>query len=195
MVGRFCRGERLILSTVLHVRVSASIVQSGGVVCDGCVFAGGWFGERTPERNGADAPDGQFIAIAAGAVHSCGIRTDNTVACWGPNWWGEATPPDGQFTAIATGVGHACGIHTNRLVTCWGHNSSGQTNPPKATFRTEPWKADGDHWYSLIVDGAPLLCGTTEIMAVAGYEPPHSVPRTFAPSPRVVSVRCCRVGK
>ena len=31
----------------------------------------------------ADAPDGQYTAITAGGVHSCALRTDNTITCWG----------------------------------------------------------------------------------------------------------------
>ena len=28
-------------------------------------------------------PDSQFSAVTAGGLHSCGLRTDNTIACWG----------------------------------------------------------------------------------------------------------------
>src|SRR5438874_8292710 len=31
-------------------------------------------------------------SISAGASHTCGIRTDGTVACWGGNGYGQATP-------------------------------------------------------------------------------------------------------
>ena len=30
-----------------------------------------------------DAPEGRFTAVAAGGGHSCGLRADGTVECWG----------------------------------------------------------------------------------------------------------------
>ncbi len=29
-----------------------------------------------------DAPEGTFTAIATGGIHSCAIRTDETITCW-----------------------------------------------------------------------------------------------------------------
>ena len=37
-------------------------------------------------------PDGTFTAVSAGLHHSCGVRTDGTIACWGSNRLGQATP-------------------------------------------------------------------------------------------------------
>ena len=33
----------------------------------------------------ATAPDGQYTAVTAGWQHSCGLRTDGTITCWGGN--------------------------------------------------------------------------------------------------------------
>ena len=77
---------------------------------------------------------GPATAIAAGHFHSCGIRTNGTVQCWGHNSYGEARPPSGQFTAIAAGRLHSCGIRTNGTVQCWGRNSLGQADPPSGQF-------------------------------------------------------------
>ena len=30
-----------------------------------------------------DAPAGSFKAVTAGDIHSCGLRTDATITCWG----------------------------------------------------------------------------------------------------------------
>ena len=42
-----------------------------------------------------DAPEGSYIAVAAGFAHSCAIRaSDSAIACWGgQNEYGQATPP------------------------------------------------------------------------------------------------------
>jgi len=30
-----------------------------------------------------DSPDEEFSAVSAGLTHSCGLRSDGTVTCWG----------------------------------------------------------------------------------------------------------------
>ena len=76
-----------------------------------------------------------FTAISAGDEHSCGIRADNTIACWGDNIFGQADAPAGQFTAISTGRWHSCGIRADNTAECWGNNSIfGQTNAPAGQF-------------------------------------------------------------
>ncbi|MYI57770.1 MAG: hypothetical protein F4098_03760, partial [Acidimicrobiaceae bacterium] len=41
----------------------------------------------------ADAPVGAFKAVSAGGTHSCGLRTDNTITCWGGNRYGQSNAP------------------------------------------------------------------------------------------------------
>ena len=41
----------------------------------------------------ATPPGGAFSQVAAGAVHTCGLKRDGTVACWGHSTFGETTPP------------------------------------------------------------------------------------------------------
>ena len=67
--------------------------------------------------------DVRFSAITAGGYHSCGLRPDSTVECWGGNWieasLGAEIPPNGQFTAVSAGWDHTCGLRTNGTVDCW----------------------------------------------------------------------------
>jgi alpha-tubulin suppressor-like RCC1 family protein len=83
-------------------------------------------------------------AVAAGegvdqSKHSCAVKQNGTVLCWGLNSFGELG--DGMFTAsnipkevtdltnataIATGTHHACAVKQNGTVVCWGDNSHGQ---------------------------------------------------------------------
>lgn len=37
-----------------------------------------------------------FTQISAGTRHVCGLRTDGTIACWGDNFYGQASPPNGD---------------------------------------------------------------------------------------------------
>ena len=77
---------------------------------------------------------GGWTAVSAGANHTCGIRTDGTVACWGDNRWGQANPPGGVFTAVSTGFSFSCGIRPNGTVACWGSDYVNATAPPPDTF-------------------------------------------------------------
>lgn len=92
-------------------------------------------------------------AIAAGGFHTCALREDTTVACWGKNGSGqlgdgsglgtsyqpvtvvedddgdpvtEPVPIDG-ITVITAGEYHSCAIRgSTGEVLCWGHNAFGQ---------------------------------------------------------------------
>ena len=75
-----------------------------------------------------------FAAISTGGGHSCGIRTNGTVTCWGHNDQGEADAPDGYFSAISAGSIHSCGIQTSGTLSCWGNASFERLNAPDGTF-------------------------------------------------------------
>jgi RHS repeat-associated protein len=81
-------------------------------------------------------------STVAGANHSCAVRTDGEVSCWGYNFWGalgnghgpdllEPSPPVGlpgglKATAVAAGGNHTCALLVTGEVSCWGYNQAGQ---------------------------------------------------------------------
>ena len=75
-----------------------------------------------------------FSAVSAGVAHSCGVRTDGSVVCWGANAFGQARAPGGSFSAVSTGQEHSCGVRTDGSVVCWGNNALGQTSAPGGPF-------------------------------------------------------------
>ena len=88
----------------------------------------GWLAGSPPERVQANA--GTFSMISAGVFHTCGVRTDGTLACWGYNNYGQATPPAGTFTEVSAGWWHTCGVRTDGTLACWGSNGWGERHPP-----------------------------------------------------------------
>ncbi len=82
----------------------------------------------------SDDPSVVGATVSAGAFHSCGVRTDGTVACWGYNADGRASPPAATFTQVSAGYGHTCGVRTDGSLACWGNNWIGQATPPAGTF-------------------------------------------------------------
>lgn len=83
----------------------------------------------------ADPPPGAFKAVTAGWSHTCAIRLDDTVACWGEaSWTGKTDPPPGRFAQIDAGQEHTCGLRFDGTVACWGFDREGQTEAPPGTF-------------------------------------------------------------
>ena len=79
-------------------------------------------------------PDGRFAAVAAGGSHSCGLRADRSVTCWGGNWAGQPAPPRGEFAAVSAGSAHSCGLRADGAVACWGEDQAGQLAAPGGEF-------------------------------------------------------------
>ncbi|MCE2525356.1 MAG: hypothetical protein J4F99_05225 [Acidimicrobiia bacterium] len=100
-----------------------------------------------PSRTGA--ADGAFRSVAAGGRHSCGLRTNDTITCWGDNSDGQADPPAGTFRAITAGWDYSCGLRTDNTITCWGDSPVAGT-PHGGTFRAVT--AGGRHSCGLRTD-------------------------------------------
>ena len=79
-------------------------------------------------------PAGEFASVSAGGWHTCGVKGDGTVACWGWNVKGQATPPTGEFASVSAGGEHTCGLKRDGSVACWGDDRYGQTTPPAGEF-------------------------------------------------------------
>ena len=80
-------------------------------------------------------PTTTYKAVTAGRGHSCGLRSDDTITCWGNNEGGQADAPAGSFKAVTAGVGHSCGLRSDDTITCWGYNEDGQADAPAGSFK------------------------------------------------------------
>jgi hypothetical protein len=79
--------------------------------------------------------------ISAGGSHTCGLKTDGSVTCWGQNDYGQSTPPAhaaGDFAQVSAGYWHTCGLKTDGTLACWGLNSDGQSTPPASGLISLP---------------------------------------------------------
>ena len=92
-------------------------------------------------------PDGledeSMLDLATGGRHSCAIKTDRTIHCWGHNAHGACgsgaannllsqaprpvvAPPNTDWYRIYTGKNHTCAADADHQVYCWGSNGYGQ---------------------------------------------------------------------
>ena len=62
------------------------------------------------------------------------MRSNGSVACWGADYSGQATPPGGSFNSVSAGGFHTCGVRNNGSVACWGSDEYGQATPPAGSF-------------------------------------------------------------
>ena len=95
--------------------------------------AGCWSGAVAAQTSSGAIPDGRgrVVALAAGGYHTCAVRTNGSVTCWGSNWAGESTAPTrGYFTAVAAGLYHSCALRSDGEAVCWGDNNYGQISVP-----------------------------------------------------------------
>jgi hypothetical protein len=117
-----------------------------------------------PGEAEARLPGARISAHATGS-HTCAVKADGGVRCWGVNASGqlgdgttiERSQPVqvaglGGVVAVAAGGFHTCALHVNGSVSCWGLNSSGQLGDGTTTQRNAPVQ----------------VTGLTEVVAIAG---------------------------
>ena len=133
--------------------ISAGDQHSCAVAQGGKAYCWGW-GDRGALGNGTVGMQFTPVAVSglesgvrsirAGYAHSCALRTDGTVACWGSNIDGALglplatnqfpTPVNvsglGTAAALAAGQQRNCVVNSDRTVSCWGSKSLTGTPDP-----------------------------------------------------------------
>ncbi len=91
-----------------------------------------------PKPTASVASNSGYSSVTAGENFSCGLRTDQTVFCWGSNQKGQLLAPSGTFTKIDAAVfaENVCGIRSTGEIACWGDSSNGIINPPTGHSRS-----------------------------------------------------------
>jgi alpha-tubulin suppressor-like RCC1 family protein len=77
---------------------------------------------------------GPFLQLTAGAEDTCGLRPDNSVACWGASFLGAGEDQIGPYVQISSHYAHTCGLTPDGRVDCWGWNVWGQAEDQPGPF-------------------------------------------------------------
>ena len=116
---------------------STGVAGAGGGGGTTGVAGHGWDNRRRGRRSGRPASQPANSSIAAGFRHTCAIKSDGTLACWGYNssaqlgsgnrnsyWTPNTVAGLAGVTAIATGANETCAIHSGGNLSCWGNTSN-----------------------------------------------------------------------
>jgi hypothetical protein len=66
--------------------------MDGTIACWGAGAAGAC-GDEWDCGQSVPPPDNDFVEVGAGVSHSCGLKANGKVKCWGSNTFGRSTPP------------------------------------------------------------------------------------------------------
>ncbi len=96
---------------------------------------------------------GSVVGVALGSYHSCAVKTDHTLWCWGYNYYGavgdgssqnsrsapvQATSLGANVAQVSAGSYHTCAVKTDHTLWCWGYNNYGQLGDGTTTTRLTP---------------------------------------------------------
>ncbi len=125
-------------------------------------------------------PLDDWSVLNVGGSHGCGIRTDDSLWCWGSRRWGRlgngddmedcsavnladchlttpvAVSGDHQWSSVAVGGSHTCALDDGDALWCWGRGGSGaladtDANQPTAVLAGTTWES--------IASGGAHSCG------------------------------------
>jgi alpha-tubulin suppressor-like RCC1 family protein len=106
----------------------------------GGALGGGFSSESAPVQvQTAGVSGAQWTSLALGEYHTCGLRDDNSLWCWGDNRRGQLGNDDstrtdsavpvavpGQWQAVTAAQSHTCALDTSGGLYCWGNNDDGE---------------------------------------------------------------------
>ena len=94
------------------------------------------------------------VQLSLGARHSCALRENRGVVCWGQGSTVPAGVDGSDYRSIDVGSAHVCAVTAGGTVRCWGDNSNGQLEP-------DPGSASSDSWSGCVPWGIrePRKCG------------------------------------
>jgi alpha-tubulin suppressor-like RCC1 family protein len=142
--------------------------------------ASGQIGDGTSDTRLSPSPAppifANWLSVSAGEVHSCGLRLDSTLWCWGENshrQLGFNSPNDqalpvavgsATWRAVDAGGVYSCAVKSDATLWCWGLNGSGQfgNGTTNTTPNATPSQSGTATWKT-------VSASNTGIVAIGGH--------------------------
>src|SRR5262249_358718 len=127
-----------------------------------------------------------YVGISASALHTCALRNDGRIDCWGDNQFGElgnaqvsetcpyldtgrsypcSTDPVStnsiQAKQVVAGFGHTCALDATGRAFCWGDNNNGQLGTGNFASVNSPTPVAGGLIFTQLAAGDGVTCGVT----------------------------------
>ena len=116
----------------------------------------------------------EVVEVAAGSTHTCAVRTDGTVRCWGSGTAGElgngsttdsTTPVTvsglGDASHVSAGSEFSCATTLGGVAECWGVDDQGQLGDgATGSGRSTPAPVDTTNGITEIASGTLHTCAT-----------------------------------
>ncbi|QQG35813.1 MAG: DUF1566 domain-containing protein [Micavibrio aeruginosavorus] len=163
-------------------KISAGSSHTCGIKSDDTLWCWGYNGQgqlgdnSTTQRLIPTSVDGggswKTVSASTFLYHTCGIKSDDTLWCWGYNSQGQlgdnsttqrliptAINGGGSWKTINTGSQHSCGTKSDDTTWCWGLNISGQLGDNSTTQRLIPTAINGGGSWKAVFTGNSYTCG------------------------------------
>jgi alpha-tubulin suppressor-like RCC1 family protein len=113
------------------------------------------------ESPAVSSPPIGYKSVVVGYQHSCGIRMDDKVVCWGQegNRPVSELPSADSFRSLAIERG-TCGVRLDGKVVCWGDNSAGQAPPGPSLDSYKSISVGSSHSCGIRTDNKLVCWGT-----------------------------------
>ncbi|MCA8837601.1 MAG: putative Ig domain-containing protein [Proteobacteria bacterium] len=150
---------------------TCAIKSTGNLYCWGRNYVGqlglgdnsGSIERSAPTQVGADT---DWSAISAGNAHTCAIKNNSSIHCWGMNFDGQLglgdnndnrernTPTpvgtDTDWSAISAGDDHTCATKVTGEIFCWGRNFHGQLGIDRTESTSAPTQVGTNNdWFAI----------------------------------------------
>ena len=129
---------------------------------------------RSPSQGAPEAAT-RWLQVDAGLLHTCAVRADHHLFCWGSDdvgavgdglprkdrkWPAEVAGRTGDWAVVSAGDVHTCAIKTTGRLFCWGHGSLGRLGTGSTQDRPAPVEVAGQStdWAAVSVGGS-TTCG------------------------------------
>lgn len=167
-------------------RATCGITTSGELYCWGLDVGGndGLFCQEPGILTGCThtpiriASPNIYKAVSIGGVHHCEQAPDDTIDCWGANYWGmfgDGTTGVGSPTPVPAGGGVAyaslqatrngtCALTEGGRAQCWGHGNEGQIGNGALEDALTPADVSGGHLFVVLTSNgiSDFTCGIAD---------------------------------